>query len=175
MVEGGEGMSRAIIMMLAFGAVMLVSIPFMYLVIPRIVNPEGTVPVEPVVLVSKSPENTTSPQWHRIHDEFAKVYTPADTNTEFLYRLMDIMANKAKALGEDPVVLRNCILACYPGGTPGTTDMIPCFAEKGRWNGQAVWIIAFNWGSSSERHLSHFNVCYVSIPDMTIVHTEICD
>lgn len=154
---------------------MLLSLPLMYVAIPGIVDPDGWVPVEPVVLVSRSPENTTSPAWQEIHKDFAAVYTPADANPELLHRLMDIMARKAEALGEDPAVLRNCILACYLGGTSGAMDKIPCFAEKGRWTGQAVWIIAFNWALSSERHLDHFEVCYVSIADMTIVHTDICD
>ena len=168
-------MKRTTMMAIAIGAVLIVSIPLIYLAIPRMAAHERAVTVEPVVLVSNKTANPDAFPWTEILEEFAREYGPGDVDKEFLRRLVEIMAGKAEVLGEDPAILTGCIGACYPKGTSGTIDMIPCYAELGRWDGERVWIIAFNVRLGSNMQFQHEEVRYVSITDKTIVYSNGCN
>ena len=129
---------------------------------------------DPVVVVTDT-DYTSEPEtvpFTEIHGVFAENYSGADLSIELRDELINRMQEKADDIGEDPLVLYNCIRATY-AEWDARPYRIPCYAEKCMYQDQDTWAIAFNRANGfDETSLSHFDLYFVSYASYdTLYHT----
>jgi len=129
---------------------------------------------DPIVVVTNTDytaDPTTVP-YSDIHAVFAENYSGADLSIALRDEIIDRMEEKADLIGEEPATLYQCIRATYADWNE-RPNRIPCYAEKCRYENQAVWAIAFNRANSfDETSLEHFDLYLVSYSTYdTLYHT----
>lgn len=135
--------------------------------------------VRPEVRTSENNYNETSindffstPIWK----SFKENYTTANYSDNLVDVVIDDMKNQAEDFGLDAEKLEDCIYATgaydyLPGEY--SLPMLPCLAEKAKFNNTDVWIIVFNRANGwEEENLSHIDIFVIDINTLeTLYHT----
>jgi hypothetical protein len=156
--------------------------------------------LEPVVRVTNKIYNQTNlsgtfwtpPIYKEFNKKYGKKYSEGLGN-----EIIECMINKSEELGEEPDVLKKCLLLIGPFHEPGYHSL-PCLAEKaqlefyinypyadryilselneserGPKEIEPCWIFVINWGFGSEP-LGHIKIYAISIVDYDIIYSKSC-
>jgi len=109
-----------------------------------------------------------------IWESFKENYTTVNYSDNLVNAIICDMRNQAEDLGLDAEKLEDCIYAT--GVYDYDIPMLPCLAEKAKFNNTDVWIIVFNRANSwEENNLGHIDIFVIDINTLETLYWIGCE